>query len=360
MRQLLLVSAFLLALGAACDGGGGSFQTATPTVATPARPSNAPDDGLDAIQVVRVLRPSVVHIQSEGTLSSAFGQQPAGGVGTGVIIDNIGQIVTNNHVIRLDPNDLVDGPLASRIQVTLSDQRTFEAKVIGTDPFTDIAVLQIDAPDIIPCTIGDAAQIEVGESVLALGFPLDLPGGLTATKGIVSAKDRFIQEAGFTIPSAIQTDAAINPGNSGGPLVNSHGEVIGINTAIIPSAEGIGFAISTETFRPVVAELIADGQVERGFLGIRIFDITPGVAAANDLPVESGVGVVEVTPGSAADRGGIQAMDIIVGIAGSVVRSSGDLFQILAEHGAGELIEVELFRGNDRLETEVTLTERPE
>ena len=357
---IFLAIAVVVACGGNGDSPGASTVTATPGTGAAANDGPLGADGtIYAVDVVKVLRPSVVHIQSEGTLATTSGDQQAGGVGTGVIIDDEGHIVTNNHVIRLDQNDLVDGPIGSRIKITLSDRRIFDAEVIGTDPFTDLAVLKIDAPDLVACTIGDAAQIEVGEDLLALGFPLDLPGGLTATKGIVSATGRFLQGEGVTIPNIIQTDAAINPGNSGGPLVNSRGEVVGINTAIIPSAQGIGFAISTVTFRPVVAELIASGRVERSFLGIDLADITPGIAAANDLPVEFGVGVVAVRQGSPAEQGGLQPMDIIVAIAGKEMRSSGDLFQILAEHKSGDTVSVEFFRGDDRRETEVTLAEGP-
>ena len=364
----LILVGLLLALvlaAAGCGGGGGEASptaTATPAAtpvattttaiatvsATPAV-SGAP---LSTQEIVKRLRPSVVHILTEGASLNVFGEtQPTEGVGTGIIIDTEGHIVTNNHVVFLDTNQP-----ARSITVTLSDGRKLTATLVGGDEPTDLAVLQIEAGDLTPAVLGDASRLEVGEDVVAIGHALNLPGGPTVTRGVVSAKDRLIQEGPYMIPGAIQTDAAINPGNSGGPLVDSAGEVVGITTQVIRgSAEGLGFAISIDTTKPIIEELIANGRVERGVLGIRLINITPEIARELDLPVENGVGIGSLDSGGPAAQGGLQTGDIIVRIAGDDVNNSGDLIRILTEHKGGETVKVEYYREDQRREADVTL-----
>ncbi len=355
----------LVVTAAACGGGGGgeasptatvpTTATATPvataTVAASATPvvSGAP---LSTQEIVKRLRPSVVHILTEGASLNVFGEtQPTQGVGTGIIIDSQGHIVTNNHVVSLDTNQP-----AQRITVTLSDGRKLLANLVGGDEPTDLAVLQIAVEDVTPAVLGDASRLEVGEEVVAIGHALNLPGGPTVTRGVVSAKDRLIQEDPYMIPGAIQTDAAINPGNSGGPLVNSAAEVVGITTQVIRgSAEGLGFAISIDTAKPIIEELIATGRVERGVLGIRLINITAEIAEEFDLPVESGVGIDTIDPTGPAAQAGLRTGDIVVRIAGDDVNNSGDLIRILTEHKGGETVKVEYYRDSQRLEVDVTL-----
>ena len=192
--------------------------------------------------------------------------------------------------------------------------------------------------------------------MVAIGHALNLPGGPTVTRGVVSAKDRLIQEDPYMIPGAIQTDAAINPGNSGGPLVNSAAEVVGITTQVIRgTAEGLGFAISIDTAKPIIEELIANGQVERGILGIRLINITPEIAQEYDLPVQSGVGIGAVDPAGPAGQAGLQVGDIVVRMASDDVNNSGDLIRILTEHKGGETVKVEYYRDSQRQELDVTL-----
>jgi serine protease Do len=303
---------------------------------------------------VRLLRPSVVRVQTEGARFDILGRPvPTQGVGTGVIIDEEGHIVTNNHVVRLDSR------LASRVVVTLSDDRTFTAEIVGTDAPTDLAVLKIDGTDLTPAKLGDVGQLQVGEDVVAIGYALDLPGGPTVTRGVVSAKGRVIQEASYSISDAIQTDASINPGNSGGPLVNDRGEVVGIDTAIITQAQNIGFAISIDLAKPLVQEIIEKGFVSRGFLGINVVDVTPSVAASFDLPVDKGVGVADVEPGSPADQADLRVGDIIVRLGDVTIASSGDLLQALTKYRAGDKVTVVFYRDSQQQETEVTLATRP-
>ncbi len=308
---------------------------------------------LYAPEVVKELRPSVVHVLSEAATLGMFGQvTPTQGVGTGFIIDQEGHIVTNNHVVTVDG----DEP-AQTITVSLDDGRQFRARIVGRDAATDLAVLQIDADGLTPAEMGSSEALEVGDDVLAIGNALDLPGGPTVTKGVVSAKGRLIQgEGGITIPDVIQTDASINPGNSGGPLVNKRGEVVGITTAVIRGqAEGIGLAISIDSARPIVEELIAKGRVDRGFLGVSIVEITPALAESFGLAVDHGVGLRDVQGGGPADGGDLRSGDVIVELGGQEINNSGELFQALNEHRAGETVTVGFFRGDDLKSTEVTL-----
>jgi serine protease Do len=293
-----------------------------------------------------------VRVLSEAATLDMFGQlTPTRGVGTGFIIDEDGYIVTNNHVITID-----SGEPAQKITVTLSDGRQFPARIAGRDAPTDLAVLQIDADGLIPVEMGSSAALQVGDDVLAIGNALDLPGGPTVTKGVVSAKGRLIQQDGITIPDVIQTDASINPGNSGGPLVNRQGEVVGITTAVIRGqAEGIGLVISIDSARPIVEELIANGRVDRGFLGVSIVEITPSLADSFDLGVDHGIGIRDVQKGDPADKGGLKPGDVIVELAGEKIDNSGDLFQALTEHRAGETVTVDFYRDGKRMSTEVTL-----
>jgi S1-C subfamily serine protease len=268
-------------------------------------------------------------------------------------MDKEGHIITNNHVVRLGSNRV-----AQRITVTLSDNRSFSAQVIGTDPQTDLAVIQINANNLTPATTGSSADLRVGEAVVAIGHALALEGGPTVSTGVVSAKDRSLQESDqVTLVGLIQTDAAINPGNSGGPLVNTRSEVIGINTARIPGStvEGIGFAIAIDNAKPIVQELLARGRVERGFLGLSLVDITPALASANNLPVTSGIGITAISANTPAARAGLQAGDIIVKIGEREIRNRGDLVQALTQYRSGERVIIDYYRGSDRRTVEVTI-----
>jgi len=352
----------VVAVAAACGGGGAEpTQTVSPTATVIASPAASPEatttpagerTPLTTAEIVRLLRPSVVHVLIEGTTFGVFGQAiPTEGVGTGIITDNEGHIVTNNHVV------FIDGVTpAQKITVTLSDGRQFQPRLVGGDRASDLAVLQIDAGNLTPAKLGDTAQLQVGDGVVAIGHALDLPGGPTVTYGVVSAKGRLIQEDPYLIPDAIQTDAAINPGNSGGPLVNMYGEVVGVTTQVIRgTAEGIGFAISVDTVKPIAEELIDKGRVERGYLGINLINITPTIAEEFGLPVDSGVGIGFVQNGSPAESAGLEADDIIVGAAGEQINNSGDLLKVLTEHRAGDKVTIEYYRDSELKTVEVTL-----
>jgi serine protease Do len=283
---------------------------------------------------------------------------PAQGVGTGIVIDDQGHIVTNNHVV-VQPGSC-DQP-ADRIIVTTSDGKSYTAKIVGRDVPTDLAVLQIDAKGLSPATLGQSSALQVGDTVVAIGNALDLPGGPTVTEGVVSALGRSIdeQQCGVTIPGAVQTDAAINPGNSGGPLVDAQGQVIGVTTAIVGGAEGIGFAISTDTAKPIINDLITQGKVQRAYLGVTVVDVTSSLAESFNLPVDHGAGITSVQSGSPADKAGLQADDIIVKVGGQDIQTSGDLFAVLANHRAGDKVTVEFYRGAKSEKVDVVVGQQP-
>jgi serine protease Do len=370
-RRPLLIVPFALALfAAACSGGSSGGKTpaagGTPGGAVTAAASSGGtmitvpkiknDDALTTPQIVEKLRPSIVRVQTESATLDIFGRTtPSTGVGTGVIINADGHIVTNNHVVTTGGGNTP----ADRITVTLSDQRTFAATIVGRDQPTDLAVLKIDASGLTPAAYGNADEQQVGEDVVAIGFALDLKGGPTVTRGVLSAKGRTINEQPYTINDAIQTDAGINPGNSGGPLVNARGEVIGINTAIISSAQNIGFSISVAVVQPTVDQLVGTGKVDRAYLGVGTVDVTESIAKNFGLPVTKGIAVTIVGHGTPAEAAGLSENDVIVKVDGQEVDNSGALLAVLARHRAGDTVSIDYYRGSDLNTVSVTLSSRP-
>jgi serine protease Do len=262
-------------------------------------------------------------------------------VGSGVIVDPRGFILTNNHVIER----------ADRIEVTLSDGRTFTGTVIGHDPKTDLAVVKVEATEALPVALlGDSATVQVGHWVVAIGNPFGL--GHSLTTGVVSGIGRG--ELGLAAyEDYIQTDAAINPGNSGGPLLNIRGEVIGINTAINPVGRGIAFAIPINSARAIMQQLIEQGRVVRGFLGVVIQTMSAELAAKFDVEEKRGVLIGDILPGGPAEKGGLQRGDIILDFAGYPIRHMQELQRLVAATQPGTAIQVRVLR--DRREQLVTL-----
>jgi serine protease Do len=259
------------------------------------------------------------------------GNRPVQGAGSGVIINAEGTILTNNHV--------VEG--AKEVTVTLADKQEFKAEVVGRDPKTDLAVLKVNAGKNLPAAnLGDSDQLQVGDWVLAVGNPFGL--GNTVTSGIVSAKGRVIGAGPYD--DFIQTDASINPGNSGGPLFNMKGEIVGINTAIISSGQGIGFAIPVNTARPLIPQLVAKGKVTRGYLGVNIQGISPELAGALKLADVKGTLVADVVPGGPADEAGIKRGDVIVGFDGKTVHGSNELPAMVAATPVDREVKVTVVR----------------
>ena len=276
---------------------------------------------------------------------------PGVGSGSGVIINSEGYIVTNNHVIAG----------ASDIEVTLYDNRTYKAKVIGTDPSTDLALIQIKEQGLPTLPLVNSDDVRVGEWVLAVGNPLNLNS--TVTAGIVSAKSRNINilQDQYAIESFIQTDAAINPGNSGGALVNLQGGLIGINTAIASPTgayAGYGFAVPSNLVNKVVEDLLSHGVVQRGYLGVSIRGIDGSLAREKDLEVTRGVYVDSVTENSAAEEAGIQPGDVIKEINGFSVATAPQLLEIIGRYRPGDLLEVRIDRKGKEKEMKVKLRNR--
>jgi serine protease Do len=268
------------------------------------------------------------------------------GSGSGVIISADGYLLTNNHV--------VDG--AKEVTVTLADQQVYPARVIGRDPKTDLAVLKIDAKQSLPVApMGSSAGLKVGEWVVAIGNPFGLSNSVTA--GIVSAKGRVIGAGPYD--DFIQTDAPINPGNSGGPLFNMEGEMVGINTAIIASGQGIGFAIPIDLAKPLIPQLMTTGEVTRGYLGVSIQSITPDLAKALKLEERQGALVSEVAQGGPAAKAGIRQGDVIVGFNGESIKGAHDLPAVVAKTPVGEEATITLQRDGKTQKVPVTVGKLP-
>ena len=318
------------------------------------------------IAIYKRVLPSVVNITSTALVFDFFyGNVPQQGQGSGFILDKSGHILTNFHV--------VDG--ANRgIEVMLYNKRRYPARVVGVDKVHDLALLQIDAPELQPVTLADSSQLNVGQKVYAIGNPFGLSG--TMTRGIISSIRSIRNQDGAPIEDAIQTDAAINPGNSGGPLLNSSGEVIGINTMIASNgadqSSGIGFAIPINTAKAVLADLIRYGKVKRPSLGIVSYPIGPDLASQMGLGAESGVLIQRVLPGGAAERAGLhggneQAYvgnqpimiggDLIVAIDGQQVTDPEDISALMDKHQAGDTISVTVVRGKKQMALKLILGE---
>ena len=269
------------------------------------------------------------------------------GIGTGVIVSPDGYIVTNNHVVQG----------ATEVRVTLNDRRILPAKVIGTDPLTDLAVIKVEGSNFPAVPWGDSTQLHPGQSVLAFGNPYGFR--FTVTRGIVSALNRPNPEADARKPGQyIQTDAAINPGNSGGPLVNARGEVVGINTFLIsPSGSfaGMGFAIPTQIVQPTVAQLMKTGKVEHGYMGVSISDVTPENAKFFDMKSANGAVVSEVTPGAPGDKAGLKSGDVITGMNGENVTTAGELQMKVQQQQPGSTIKLAIMRDGKEMTVPVTV-----
>jgi S1-C subfamily serine protease len=306
----------------------------------------------DAVaRVAEVVTPSVVHV---GIARDSRGPQRPGqpfqmrGGGSGVIITPDGYVLTNNHVVAG----------ATGIVVTLSDGRELPARPVGADAATDLAVVRVDAADLPAAEFGDSDSLRVGQLVLAIGSPFGFQA--TVTSGIVSAIGRSLRsESGRLIENIIQTDAPLNPGNSGGPLVDSHGRVVGINTAIIAYAQGICFAIPSGTARWVAGLLIKEGRVRRGYLGItaQLRRLPQADIWANGVAGDRGVEVMEVMPGSPAETAGLRAGDVVIAVDGTRINSIDDIHRLLNRTAPGARVRVEILRAGRRHQLSATLLE---
>ena len=327
-------------------------------------PSLASDEQ-NNIQVYKAISPGVANIHSTSMVRDFFGMvEPSQGSGSGSVIDNQGNILTNYHVVER----------ADKLTVSFGGDRNYPAIVVGGDPDTDLAVIRLTTPPKEPLTViplGDSDKLTVGQKVLAIGNPFGLDR--TLTTGVISGLQRPLRaRTGRPIEGAIQTDASINPGNSGGPLLDSHGRMIGINSQILsPSgaSAGVGFAVPVNIARRILPQLIREGKVRRPKMGISSRDVAT-LRNQIQLPVSEGVMIYEVAPGGSAANAGLRGLtqtedgeveigDIIVAIDGARVGDGDDLFNILDKHAVGETVRVEILRNGRRMTVPVRLAEAP-
>jgi len=300
------------------------------------------------IRVAESVGPSVVNVNTKTKIQFFFQAIPQEGAASGVIITRDGYILTNNHV--------VEG--AQQIRVTLADGRAFDAKVVGRDPYTDVAVIKIEATDLPAAKLGDSTNLKIGQIAIAIGNPFGL--GKTVTAGIISALNRSITtESGTIIEGLIQTDAPINPGNSGGALVNSAGEVIGINTAIYQGAQGIGFAIPIHLAKSIADQIISKGYASHPWMGVYLDTVDAQMSAYYRLPVDYGAIIMDIVKNGPADKAGIKRGDIIIEFNGEKITTADDLVVRVMRCKVGDRIKLGIARGDQRLTIEVTLEERP-
>jgi S1-C subfamily serine protease len=316
---------------------------------------NADDDVMDAysravITAAEKVSPSVAYIEVEQRISNRSPNNPRGpqerrGSGSGFIFTPDGFILTNSHVVHG----------AKKIEVTLADGHKHQADLVGDDPDTDLAVIRINAPNLVPAQLGDAQKIRVGQLVIAIGNPYGFQYSVTA--GVVSALGRSLRaQSGRLMDAVIQTDAALNPGNSGGPLVNSRGEVIGVNTAMILPAQGICFATSIDTAKFVASRLIRDGKVSRSYIGLagQNVPLPRRLVRFYNLAVESGILIVSFENDSPARKGGLREGDIITGFDDHPTAGIDDLHKLLTEERIGRKSLLTVIRGTDKLTIDVT------
>ncbi len=337
-----------------------------PQPSTPAEPSNPPQHTdpswtfpsessspnlpLPAFPpVIAKVKPSVVSVITERTISGFIGQYTEYGAGSGVIIDDEGYIVTNNHVVEE----------AKKVEVKLDDGRTFPASIVGSDALTDLAILKIQATDLPFASLGDSSQLVVGDWVVAIGNALG--EGISAAEGIVSRLDVSVALSGNTLYGLIQTSAAINPGNSGGPLVNMASEVIGITSAKMAAVgvEGMGYAIGINSAKPVIEDLIHQGHVTRPWLGVLLFTVDSFVAETKNLSITEGALIIEVEADSPAEAAGLRPDDVIIRFGGQEISNVADLVQAIRNSQIGQEIEIVFVRGKDTKTTTARLIESP-
>jgi serine protease Do len=293
--------------------------------------------------------PSVVNISEVKLMKDAYlNVHPIPGVGSGFIITKDGYILTNAHVV-----------LGSQeIKVALEDGRIFQGEIRGLDTMKDIAVIKIKASSLPVPEIAKDNDLKIGQMAIA-GSPLGLVGGPTVTAGVVSAVNRSIQTEATFMEGLIQTDAAINPGNSGGPLINSKGAVIGVNSAVIPFAQGIGFAMQIQPAVEIADQLIKHGEIVRPWISMNAIDVNPKLVAYYNLPTTKGVVITDVVKGSEADKSGIEIADILIRMDEIEINNVRDLIKVLNGHKVGDKVTMEFFRGQEKVKLKTVLEKAP-
>ncbi|MHB8859479.1 MAG: S1C family serine protease [Thermoleophilia bacterium] len=367
-RIFIAITLLSLLLALAGCGTSASNQTTVVTSAAGDEIEAVTGDFEHAISVVsQQVKPAVVQITGQQTQSGQFNQPftvPTG-VGSGIIYDKSGLVLTNNHVVQG----------AQSLLVSLPDGRSFQGQLVGGDAQTDIAVVKLQGDNLnLPVApLGDSNYLQVGDWVVAIGNALALSGGPTVTKGVISALGRAVQEPGDTsttqgpfLFNVIQTDAPINPGNSGGPLVSLNGEVMGINTLVAGSdtsgatTQGIGFAISTATAKPIADQLVASGKVVHPYVGVSYTPLDAFTASHLGITgTTDGALVTQVAMGSPADGAGIQTRDVITAVDGTAIVGDSAFAQIISSHKPGDTVSMTVLRGTDKLTMQVTLATMP-
>jgi S1-C subfamily serine protease len=306
--------------------------------------------------ILEKVEPAVVSINTRGFSNDDFGGiQPQAGAGTGMVLTADGLVLTNAHVIAG----------ATSIKVKFADGKVRDGAVVGADRTQDVALVRLTGASGLPTvTLGRSTELQVGDDVVAIGNALGLPGGPTVTEGIVSAKDRAIRAGGGSaavesLEGLIQTDAAINPGNSGGPLVNSNGDVVGMNTAVAGDAQSIGFAIAIDTIKPLIEQLKAGKQVAAAFLGVTSVTVDQDTATRLGLSVDQGAMIDQVSPGTPAEQSGLRTGDVVTKVDGTAITSSDELVAAIRRHKPGDQVQVTYRRGTQDSTTTVTLGSRP-
>ncbi|HEX7949028.1 MAG TPA: trypsin-like peptidase domain-containing protein [Candidatus Limnocylindrales bacterium] len=361
------------------SGGTVAVLSSTGALRPAAAPAAAPSSSLDGATTVRIdessavvdaaakVSPAVVRITASGVTTDQLGGTiPAQGVGSGVIFDPAGWVLTNRHVVQIDSNTI-----ASKLTVELKDGQQYTGTVYGTDTLTDLAVVKIEATGLTAAPIGASADIKVGQLAIAIGSPLGTYSN-SVTSGIVSGTGRsVVVESGKRLSNLIQTDAAINPGNSGGPLLDAAGNVIGINTAIAQNSSGIGFAIPIDIARPVMRQALAGQPLARPYMGVRYEAIDPQVKAAEKLSVDRGALIISspdatgatqpaIVPGGPAEKAGLKEGDIIVAVEGQAIDTEHPLDLVLSGYAPGQTIDLTILRGGTTSHVKITLGTRPE
>ncbi|GHV55138.1 protease [Synergistales bacterium] len=372
-----IICALLVALSISLKDNGSSFvaenlSAADDTVQVSSPASKAKDAAFYArnpvAKIAKDCSPAVVNIDTETMVKQSpnpfmndpffrefFGEElnrfnravPMRGKGSGFIVDKRGYIITNNHV--------AEG--ADKITVTLLDGRRLDAKLIGRDPTYDLAVIQIKADKLPVLPLGDSDAAEIGEWVAAIGNPLGFEN--TVTAGVISGKNRTLQAADVNFQGFMQTDASINPGNSGGPLINLRGEVVGINTAIVPYAQGIGFAVPINMAKQVLDDLINKGEVKRGWMGVSLQTLTRGFADTYKIPANGGAIIASVMPDSPAEKSGFKRGDVIVAVDGKPMKSSQDVVLAVRNKMMGQSAEIDFYRDGRKQKLTLKLAEIP-
>ena len=329
----------------AAPADGGLASPANVTLPPPVSLSQLPS----VSDVVAMVTPAVASISVETVQRGLFFDFPDEGAGSGIVVSSDGYIVTNFHVIQ-DVREII---------VDLPNGETYIGRVVGRDRVTDLAIIKVDAENLPTATFGDSDLLKVGDWVVTLGNALALKGGPTVTLGIVSGRGRTVETERGSLYDMIQTDAAINDGNSGGPLINLKGEVVGINTAILRQAQGIGFAVSSETAKPIIDSLIEHGRVVRPLMGMNGRDVTPAIANRLNLNLEDGVIVTRLSRDGPAFDAGIRAGDVITKIDGIPTPDMARFLTLLWTYDIGDQVAVEYVSNYETRVTPVVLAERP-